>query len=80
MYLATINIKNYKGVSSLSINFDPKLNIIIGENGCRKTAIIDAIRLMYNLGNQKKDILQEVHCQKYIMENYIGLTIYQLLF
>lgn len=56
MYLATINIKNYKGVSSLSINFDSKLNIIIGENGCRKTAIIDAIRLMYNLGNQKKDI------------------------
>lgn len=49
MYLATINIKNYKGVSSLSINFNPKLNIIIGENGCRKTAIIDAIRLMYNL-------------------------------
>lgn len=56
MYLATINIKNYKGVSSLSINFDQKLNIIIGENGCRKTAIIDAIRLMYSLGNQKKDI------------------------
>lgn len=56
MYLATINIQNYKGVSALTINFDPELNIIIGENGCRKTAIIDAIRLMYSLGNQKKDI------------------------
>jgi putative ATP-dependent endonuclease of OLD family len=56
MYLATIDIKNYKGVQSLSIDFDPKLNIIIGENGCCKTAVIDAIRLMYNLGNPKKDI------------------------
>lgn len=56
MHLATINIKNYKGVSSLTVNFDPKLNIIIGENGCRKTALIDAIRLMYGLGNPKKDI------------------------
>lgn len=56
MYLSEINIENYKGVSSLHVNFDPKLNIIIGENGCRKTALIDAIRLMYSLGNPKKDI------------------------
>ena len=56
MYLSEINIQNYKGVSSLKVNFDSELNIIIGENGCRKTALIDAIRLMYNLGNHKKDI------------------------
>lgn len=56
MYLATINIKNYKGISSLSINFDPKLNIVIGENGCHKTAVIDAIRLMYSLGNHKREL------------------------
>ena len=56
MYLATIQIQNYKGIESLEVNFDPKLNIIIGENGCRKTAVLDAIRLMYNLGNPKKDI------------------------
>ncbi|MFA4867870.1 MAG: AAA family ATPase [Pedobacter sp.] len=56
MYLSTINIRNFKGVESLTVNFDSKLNIIIGENGCGKTAVIDAIRLMYNLGNPKKDI------------------------
>jgi len=56
MYLATLNIQNYKGIQSLQVNFDPKLNIIIGENGCRKTAVLDAIRLMYNLGSPKKDI------------------------
>lgn len=56
MHLSTINIQNYKGVKTLNVNFDPKFNIIIGENGCCKTAVVDAIRLMYNLGNQKKDI------------------------
>jgi len=56
MYLSSLAIENYKGINSLHINFDPKFNIIIGENGCHKTAVVDAIRLMYNLGNQKKDI------------------------
>ncbi|MCS4302417.1 ATP-dependent endonuclease [Chryseobacterium sp. BIGb0232] len=56
MYLSTISINNYKGVESLIVNFNPKLNIIIGENGSCKTVLIDAIRLMYNLGNYKKDI------------------------
>jgi len=36
--------------------FDENINIIIGENGCCKTAVIDAIRLLYNLGNPRKDI------------------------
>lgn len=56
MYLSQVNIQNYKGIRSLSINFESKINIIIGENGCCKTALIDAIRLLYNLGNPKKDI------------------------
>lgn len=56
MYLATINISNYRGISSLTIPFDANINIIIGENGCCKTAAIDAIRILYNLGNPRKDI------------------------
>jgi hypothetical protein len=56
MYLSTINIQNYKGVEHLTVNFNPEINIVIGENGSCKTALIDAIRLMYNLGNYKKDI------------------------
>jgi putative ATP-dependent endonuclease of OLD family len=56
MHLSEIKIENYKGIASLNVTFNSKLNIIIGENGCCKTALIDAIRLMYNLGNPKKDI------------------------
>lgn len=56
MFLSSIHVKNYKGIKELDVNFNPKLNIIIGENGAKKTSLIDAIRLLYNLGNIKKDI------------------------
>jgi len=56
MYLSEIEISNYKGIKNLKINFSPDINIIIGENGKNKTALIDAIRLLYNLGKPQKDI------------------------
>ena len=56
MYLASIKIENYKGIESIETDFDPKLNIIIGENGCGKSAIIDAIRLLYNVGEPIREL------------------------
>ena len=56
MYLSYLNIKNYRGIESLEVDFDPNVNIIIGENGCNKSAVIDAIRLLYNLGEPIRDI------------------------
>lgn len=56
MYLSEINICNYKGIDFLNVQFSKDINIIIGENGNNKTALIDAIRILYNLGNSPKDI------------------------
>ena len=56
MYLSYLSIDNYRGVEHLEIDFDPKINIIIGENGCNKSAVVDAIRLLYNLGKPIRDI------------------------
>lgn len=56
MYLSSIHIENYKGIKLLDANFNKDINVIIGENGSCKTALIDAIRLLYNLGNQQKEI------------------------
>jgi putative ATP-dependent endonuclease of OLD family len=56
MYLSYLNIENYRGIEHLEIDFDPNINIIIGENGCNKSAVIDAIRLLYNLGEPIRDI------------------------
>lgn len=56
MYLSTIHIENYKGIKKLDVNFQKDINVIIGENGGCKTALIDAIRLLYNLGNQQREL------------------------
>ena len=56
MYLSYLKIENFRGIEHLELDFDPDINIIIGENGCNKSTVIDAIRLLYNLGEQIRDI------------------------
>lgn len=68
MYLSKITIENYKGIEALEVCFTPEINVIIGENGSCKSALIDAIRLLYNLGEplreitvSKEDFFEKVH-------------------
>lgn len=56
MYLSQIIIHHYKGIKELSVHFSPKINVIIGENANCKSALIDAIRLLYNLGEPIREI------------------------
>lgn len=56
MYLSKIIINNYKGIKHLETDFLPEINVIIGENGARKSALIDAIRLLYNVGEPLREI------------------------
>lgn len=56
MYLAEIRIKNFRGIKELNVEFTDNINIIIGENGLNKTTLIDAIRILFNLGNNQKDL------------------------
>jgi putative ATP-dependent endonuclease of OLD family len=56
MYLSKITIIHFRGIEHLEVNFSKKINMIIGENGRCKSAVIDAIRLLYNLGEPFKEI------------------------
>lgn len=56
MYLRTIHIQNFRGIKDLTVSFNNELNVIIGPNGSRKTALIDAIRLFYAWGTAERDI------------------------
>jgi len=63
MYLKIVRIWNFRCYGSKSnnepgveIDFDPKLNLLIGPNDSGKTAIIDAIR--YVLGTQTFDAIR----------------------
>ncbi|GHN00836.1 ATP-dependent endonuclease [Cytophagales bacterium WSM2-2] len=49
MFLSEIRIKGYKVFNEeFKIKFNNGLTVLIGENGCGKTAIIDSIRLLLN--------------------------------
>lgn len=63
MYLSYIKIENYKGIQEIETEFDPNINILIGENGSCKSAFIDAIRILYNIGEPLRDI--SVHSQDF---------------
>lgn len=56
MYLSKIYIKNFRGIKSLAVEFNSKLNVIIGANGQMKTALIDAIRLFYSWREPNRDL------------------------
>lgn len=56
MYLSYIKIENYKGIEVIETEFDSNINIIIGENGSCKSALIDAIRILYNIGEPLREI------------------------
>lgn len=56
MYLSKLLIKNFRGIKETAISFDRSINILIGENGSNKSAVIDAIRLLYNMGEPIRDI------------------------
>lgn len=56
MYLSKVTIDNYRGIKYLEVNFTSEINVIIGENGRCKSALIDALRLLYNIGEPLRDI------------------------
>lgn len=75
MYLSKIYIKNFRGIKELLVEFDKKLNVIIGANGQLKTSLIDAIRLFYAWGEPNRDI--EVTKEDFyveILQNEDGTT------
>lgn len=68
-YLCSLKISNFRVFNKIgeTIKFQPGLNVILGENNTGKSAVIDALRYVFNLGSyQKKDDLikiddQDVH-------------------
>src|SRR5690625_744179 len=45
LYVDKIFIENYKSISKLTINCDPKFNVIIGENNIGKSTVFEALLL-----------------------------------
>lgn len=45
MQINSVRIHNFKGIEQLDLKLDPRLNILIGDNGSGKTAILEALTI-----------------------------------
>jgi putative ATP-dependent endonuclease of OLD family len=82
MYLSSIRILNYKGIEEIETEFDPNINIIIGENGSCKSGLIDAIRLLYNIGEPIRELSvskDDFHQKKIVQETGESMQIATLI-
>ncbi len=46
MYLSSLNLSNFKNYSEIDIEFSPRINCFVGDNGVGKTNILDAIHYL----------------------------------
>lgn len=46
MYLTRVQIKNFRSIENIGIDFDPKCRILVGINESGKTNILDALNLL----------------------------------
>lgn len=53
MYLKYLKIINFRGIENLTLQFDKRINVIIGPNAVCKTAVIDALRIFFQLGDNE---------------------------
>ncbi len=56
MKLQKIYIKNFRGIKEVFIDFQGKTNLLIGDNGCGKTTILEAVDLCFNSKLEKEDL------------------------
>lgn len=50
-YFNTVNIKRFRGIQHLSIQGLGAINLIVGDNNCGKTSVLEAIELLRTSGN-----------------------------
>ena len=56
MYISRIQLTNFRGIASATIDLCLGLNVLIGENKTYKTAIIDALRLCLGYSLERREL------------------------
>lgn len=54
MYISQLKIKNFRIFQDNEINFNERLNVIIGPNNCGKTTILSALEILFGSTSSRK--------------------------
>lgn len=62
-YLSQLTIKGFRVLKDAVFNFNPSLNVIVGPNNGGKSALVDALRLVFSIGTyeEKEDLIRIQH-------------------
>lgn len=60
LYISSLRVIGFRALDDATFNFQPNLNVLIGANNSGKTAVIDALRIILNLGSfqEKEDMIR----------------------
>lgn len=61
MYIARIHIENYRCFRDTVVDFQPGLNVIIGENNSGKTTLLRALSLVFDRRSQGRPSVHDIH-------------------
>ncbi len=62
MYISRIRIRNYRCFSDSVVEFQPGLNVIIGENNAGKTTLLRALALVFGRRGRGRPTAHDFHC------------------
>ena len=54
MFIASIDIKNFRCFRAAAVEFRPGVNVIVGENNAGKTALLKALRLVFERSGRSR--------------------------
>lgn len=59
-FLHSLQVENFRAIEDATFTFQPGLNVIIGANNAAKSAVVDALRLVFSLGSfeHKEDFIK----------------------
>ena len=59
MYISSIHIRNYRCFKDTTVDFQPGLNVIIGENNAGKTTLSKALMLVFERRGRTRPTLHD---------------------
>ncbi|WP_415714625.1 AAA family ATPase [Maridesulfovibrio sp.] len=87
MYLEKLSLHNYRGIRDMEIEFDRHLNVFVGDNGCGKTSILDALvrgvsaaRINHVAGTERQNLENILLIASYEIMNDESYARYELSF
>lgn len=83
MKIRSLEIEGFRGIGRLRLDFDPRLTVIVGENGVGKTSVLDALAILLDnyvarfikASAQKAERLRDTDVNSITRETKLALTV-----